>query len=675
MTNQEKKEQRDAEETLRENMERFRYISELTSDFAYSLRIEPDGSFGLEWITDAFTRISGYSIEEADARGGWLSLVHPDDLPFFHDRLQVLFKGKPQVGEYRIVRKGGDIRWLRMYSRPVWDETGNRVIRIVGASQDITEQKKTGDALRESEARARALLDATTDAAVCFDPEGIVLDLNAAYAKRFDKSREEMIGACIWDYFPPGIAEQRKKLTEQVVRTGEPIRTEDLRQGLWNDYVIYPVFDARGAVASVAVFAHDITARKKAEESLNEAKEAAETANRAKSTFLANMSHELRTPLNAILGYTQSLLRDPAAAESQKEKLTVIRKSGDHLLLLLNDLLDLSKIEAGHMQIRPADFNLLSFLSDMVSIFRVRAEQKKLRFRCEVAENLPTTVNGDAIRLRQVLANLLGNAVKFTRQGCIRFTVGLSRNRFRFRVEDTGPGIHPDELEGIFSPFQQSELHLGSTEGTGLGLAISKQLVEMMGGRLEVESTVGKGSVFHVDVDLPPVDSRVETVRPPKAPAAGYKGPRRRVLVVDDNDVNRAIFLDLLEPLGFDIAEALDGREGVEKAGEFKPDVILMDIKMPEMDGLEATRRIRRFSPPLQTVIIAISAGAFSEDEQNSKDAGCDDFIPKPFNVENFLETLRRHLDLEWIYKEATSKEFRIDKIRKLLGLSKENQP
>ncbi len=396
----------------------------------------------------------------------------------------------------------------------------------------------------------------------------------------------------------------------------------------------------------------EIAERRRTEEELQEAKEAAETANRAKSAFLANMSHELRTPLNAVLGYTQILQRDPSATGGQRDRLKIIQKSGEHLLMLLNDILDLSKIEAGHMEMQTTEFQLNPFLESIVNIFRIQAREENIRFDYEPSRDLPTAVEGDDIRLRQVLFNLLGNAVKFTESGGVRFYVSREEDRFRFRVEDTGPGISGDDLEKIFSPFQQAGSRTGKKQGTGLGLPISKRLVEIMGGRLEVESTVGEGSVFRVELQLPAVDSWEGVATPVNIPPSGYRGPRRRVLVVDDSLLNRAIFIELLEPLGFEIFEAVDGREAVEKTGEIHPDVILMDLVMPVMGGSEAVRRIRELSLPHRVAIIAVSASVFGEDRQESLDAGCDIFIPKPFSENDFLAKMGRCLDLEWIYGE-----------------------
>ncbi len=439
------------------------------------------------------------------------------------------------------------------------------------------------------------------------------------------------------------------------------------------------IFSNDGELLALEGFISDITERRRAEEEVKKhrdhlkelvaerteeltlAKNAAEAANLAKSKFLANMSHELRTPLNAILGYTQVLQRDPSATEFQHDRLHIIQQSGEHLLTLLNDILDLSKIEAGRMELHPAEFHLADFLKMLTENIRIQAAQKQLRFNYDPSPDVPAAVQGDEIRLRQVLINLLGNAVKYTEKGSVALKVTqVKRDNLQFEIKDTGHGIPPDELEQIFSPFRQAGRHAGKAGGVGLGLAISKRFVEMMGGELGVESSVGQGTRFWVEIPLPAVDSWTAATQRELSPIIGYTGQRRTILVVDDNPVNRAVLLDVLVPLGFEVVEADSGREGVAQAKACHPDLILMDLVMPDLDDFEATKRIRNEELGMRTeewtrpVIVAISASVFDMDQQRSVDAGCDDFIPKPFKADEVLNTLQRHLGLEWIFAEST---------------------
>ncbi|MCA1994513.1 MAG: response regulator, partial [Coleofasciculus sp. S288] len=383
------------------------------------------------------------------------------------------------------------------------------------------------------------------------------------------------------------------------------------------------------------------------------AEEAAEAANRAKSEFLANMSHELRTPLNGILGYTQILKKDKTLSDRQKNGIEIIHQCGEHLLTLINDILDLSKIEARKMELYPKEFHFPEFLQSLAEICRIRAEQKGIALIYKTVSPIPKVIRADEKRLRQVLINLLSNAVKFTEKGSITFKVGYQEGKLRFQVEDTGIGIAPEQLDEIFLPFQQVGEDSRKTEGTGLGLAISRQLVQLMGGELKVKSTVGKGSVFWLDLDLPEVFQEDDIAKVDERNIIGFVGSKRKVLVVDDKWANRSVLVNLLEPLGFEVLEATDGRDALNKAREFKPVVILMDLVMTVMDGFEATRRLRMIPELADVVVIAISASVFDFDKQQSREVGCDDFIPKPVREADLLEKLRVHLGLEWIYEAA----------------------
>lgn len=388
---------------------------------------------------------------------------------------------------------------------------------------------------------------------------------------------------------------------------------------------------------------------------LQKAEEVAQAANRAKSEFLANMSHELRTPLNGILGYAQILKRDKTLADRQKDSLGIIHQCGEHLLTLINDILDLSKIEARKMELYPSDVRFPEFLEGIAEICRIRADQKGISLIYEPLAKLPAGVRADDKRLRQVLINLLGNAVKFTQTGGVTFKVGDRNGKIRFQVEDTGVGMAPEQLEEIFQPFKQVGDHNRKIEGTGLGLAISRQLVDLMGGEIKVKSTLGKGSIFYFDLDLPEVTEWASATKFDLQTIVGFKGSKRKVLVVDDRWENRAILVGLLQPLGFEIVEATDGQDCLNKAAEFKPDLILTDLVMPVMDGFEATRRIRNSPDFTGVVVIATSASAFDFEQEKSKDAGCDAFLPKPVRAEDLLEKLRVYLGLEWVYEEGNS--------------------
>ena len=389
---------------------------------------------------------------------------------------------------------------------------------------------------------------------------------------------------------------------------------------------------------------------------LQRAKSAADSANKAKSDFLANMSHELRTPLNAILGYAQLLKRDPKLDERQSNAARTINESGSHLLTLIDDILDLSKIEAGKFELSPVALDLRGFTSGIADIIRIRAEEKAIVFVCEVSRDLPAMVLADAKRLRQVLINLLGNAVKFTDRGQVGLQVSLTsrsdtKARVKFEVYDTGVGISADKIDAIFRPFEQVGDLQRRAGGTGLGLSISRQLIQLMGSEFEVTSEPGEGSRFAFELTLP-IDSSIVGEPTEAAPVIGYEGGRRRVLVVDDLPKNRAVLAELLESFGFEIIQADGGEAALETVAAERPDLVLMDVRMPEMDGLEATRRLRA-SPELEsTPVIMLSAGATPDEQERSLAAGANAFLAKPVVVETLLQAIARQLPITLIYRD-----------------------
>lgn len=534
-------ERKEFEEALRESEERYRSTSGLTSDYIYSVIISPEGEIELDWATDAFSPLTGYSPDELTRRGGWPSIVHPDDVDHYQQqRDKLLLSGGSDVAIYRIITKAGDIRWLEDHRSATCDDETGHVYRMLGAARDITE-----------------------------------------------------------------------------------------------------------SVTS--------------EQALQQAKEAAEAANRAKSAFLANMSHELRTPLNAILGFTQLMGRDSSLNAKQREQVDIISRSGEHLLALINDVLEMSKIEAGRMSLDQKSFDLHNLLDDLVDMLTLRATNKGITLKVELSPNVPRYIYADEGKLRQVLINLLSNAVKFTDQGGIVLRVSCplkgSDDQLRFELQDSGIGIPPDKLDSIFDAFIQVVSGQQATEGTGLGLALSQQFVNLMGGEITVTSDLNVGSIFTFEIPIKKATESEIVSRTPERRVVGLKTEYSayRILVVEDHQESRQLLVELLKPFGFEIREAVNGLEAIEQWQTWRPHLIWMDMQMPVMDGHDTVRHIKASPEGDQTVIIAITASAFEEDRESILQDGADDFVRKPFREEMIYEKLAVHLNGEVLYQEFSA--------------------
>ncbi|HPX97315.1 MAG TPA: ATP-binding protein, partial [Thermotogota bacterium] len=416
-----------------------------------------------------------------------------------------------------------------------------------------------------------------------------------------------------------------------------------------------------GALA-VQVIARDITERREAEED-RIARKVAEEANRAKSVFLSNMSHEIRTPLNAIIGFAQILKRDSSLSPKQVEQLQTIARSGEHLLKLINDILDLSKIEAGKLQIHPSPFDLHKLIADIENMFRFRAEEKGLQFIVELKESVPQYVRSDEGKLRQILINLLGNSVKFTKIGGIvlRLKAGspgkeetLQKELCLFiEVEDTGPGIPEDEISQIFDSFRVSSAGRAAG-GTGLGLAITKNLLELMGGGISVSSQVSRGSIFRFELPIVRLENLEVEENRAKRTIVGLEprsGPYR-ILIVDDQKDNRELLRDLLEPIGFRVRTAQNGQEGLYLFERWFPNLILMDMRMPILDGYEATRKIKATERGRKTPVIAVTASAFEDEEKSVSATGVDGYLRKPVCPDDLFELIEKLLKARFLYKD-----------------------
>ena len=554
--------------------------------------------------------------------------------------------------------------WYYLQDRAIrW--TDGRIVRLEIAT-DITKLKEAEQTLRQNEKYLRSYFEQPLVGMMTISPEKGILQVNNTLCEMSGYSRKELLTMGWTEITYPDDASLDVDHFAQMLAGKIKAYTIDKRFVRKNGKIIYStisvscVHSDNGEVERIVVLAIDISKRKQAELALQEAKKAADIANKAKSNFLANMSHELRTPLNGILGYTQILMWDENTTEKQREGLEIIDSSGEYLLTLINDILDLSKIEADRVELYPTDVNFHKFLQGITDLFRVRAEQKGIDFIYEPLSYLPLGVYVDEKRLRQVLINLLGNSVKFTEKGTVTLKVGYHQGKIRFQIEDTGIGIGEEDLETIFKPFQQSGSDNYKAEGTGLGLAITERIVELMGGRIYVESTLGEGSTFWFAIDLPKAKNPIQEeqeIEKNLSPIIGFEGDAKIILLIDAKWENRSVIVNLLMPLGFKIVEASNGQEGIDKAIEIQPDLIMTDLVLPVVDGLEVVKCLRERLEFKHTPIFAVTASVFDYDQKQSYNVGCNAFIPKPFRAEMLLENLQKFLNLTWIHSKTSQKD------------------
>ena len=594
----------------------------------------------------------------------------------FLDRVHYLYAHPDLKSREEIALKDG--RTLDRYSCPMVGTDGTYYGRI-WFFRDITERKRAEDALRASEEKYRLLVDHQTDLIVKVDPENRFLFVSPSYCQVFGKTEAELLGRTFMPLVHEDDRESTAMAMENLFRPPHRIYVEQraltVEGWRWFGWADRSVLDERGQVAAIVGVGRDITDRKRAEgellayrdhleelverrtAELAQAKEAAESANRAKSMFLANMSHELRTPLNAILGFAALLRRDATATDHQRQNLEIINRSGEYLLALINDILDMAKIEAGRIQVEIAPFDLDALTRDIVDLMRVRAVEKGLQLLLEKAAEVPRFARGDEAKLRQVLVNLLGNAVKFTSAGgvTLRFGVAPSASGFRLliEVEDSGPGIAPEDRARIFEPFVQAGKPTGQ-KGTGLGLTITRQFVELMGGRIGVTGQLGQGSCFRVELPVEPVaESEIPDAEDEPGEVLGLEPGQGnyRVLIVEDQPESALLLRCWLEEAGFRTRVAEDGARGVALFQEWRPHFIWMDRRLPEMDGLEATRRIRALAGGREVKIVALTASVFAEQHREMLAAGMDEVMHKPIRSASAFDCLARQLGVRYVYR------------------------
>jgi PAS domain S-box-containing protein len=688
-------ERKAGEERLRESEQRYRRLVDTASEGIWEL----DEEYTTTLVNRRMAEMLGYEpLEMVGRKLG--EFVFEEDLEPLPRRIGARGQGLTERYEQRYRRKDGSAVWMYVSATSVRD-AGQSFMGSFAMLTDITERKRAEDELRKHQDHLEELVKQRTE------------ELAVLNQLVYGSLESADVGAWWIDFRETDTCHALDNTARMVGLKPDPTGQRAYKLSLWNKMqldtaALYPEhapvieqtlekfagaisgkyenfravhplalpdgsikwLDSRAEVAKrdehrqaqlMTGTVIDITKLKRTEADLEEAKARAEAANQAKSAFLANMSHELRTPLNAVLGFSRLLKRDPDVTPRQQETLDIIARSGEHLLNLINNVLDIAKIESGRVALEESDVDLPRLLSEIQSLMGVGAVEKGLRFALERDPDLPRFVALDAGKLRQVLLNLVGNAIKYTNSGGVKLRARLIRQDdderawVRFEVEDTGPGISQEDCQRIFFPFVQLGGQAPAEAGTGLGLAICKQYVEIMGGQIGVTSKPGRGSVFNFTIPVSVLPSVAEPEQPKLGRILGLAEgqPSYRLLIVEDQPENRLLLRRLLDPLGFELREAANGQEAVALFEQWHPDLIWMDIRMPVMDGLEAVRRIRATQAGADTKIIALTAHALDEESKPILAAGCDDLVRKPFREQELFDALVRHLRLKFIYEKA----------------------
>ncbi len=630
----------------------------------------------VEFVNPAYLKI--YQCQIIDILGKHFTSFLPQQDQYYLVALyESLLKKQVKINNQELRLQNRKGQWLTILIDMVLVELAESPPKVITFTVDITKRKQTEEALRHSEANMRCYFEQPLIGIEVVDAQGRIINVNSRFCELLGYSAKQLLNMTWQQITHVDDLQDVHGLFQRLVNGQIDSYNLDKRyicqdgQDLHTHIAVYsvqPMTETEYAAPQFIAMVQDIGKRKQAEEKLQlawaqaeKAQQEAEQANHAKSRFLANMSHELRTPLNAILGYTQLLQRDDQLTPPQQDGINVMHRNAEYLLSLINDMLDLSKIEVGGMGLQPSPFNLHILLNELAELFHGRALNKGIRFFFEMPPWLPEYVNADEKRLRQILINLLGNAIKFTQQGWVRLRVVCQASNtdrqcevFRFQIEDTGVGIANQDLEQIFLPFQQADNQPPAAEGTGLGLAIVHKLVSLMNGQLKVSSSPNKGSTFWLNLKLPVV-AHPHTLPHRTRTVIGYKHDAQqaplRILITDDRLENRQILHCMLRKLGFELRDACHGQEAIDIASTWQPALILMDNIMPVMDGLTAVKQLRQLPALKHTKIIMVSASAFAQDQHNSLSAGCNDFISKPVQLEVLLDAIKTLLQLEWVYR------------------------
>ncbi len=698
-------------------------LMNLLTEQGYTIYPASDGELALEFVQSTLPDLILLDIKmpgmdgfevcrrlKADDRSASIPVIFLSALEDEHDKVKAFQAGgvdyitKPFQQEEMLARVRIHLR-MRELTEGLEQEVETRTEELMVANkrlaEEIAERRQAGEELHRLTLFQQTILNSAPYSIVSTTPDGIITAFNPAAERLLGYTAAEVVDKqtpVIW-HDPQEIRQHALRLSEELgekippgfdVFTARPKRNlPEEREWIYirKDGTSVPVNlsvtmlsdDADHIIGFVGMI-YNLTERKQAEQELrrykdqleetvqqrtNElrlARDAAEAANKAKSVFLANMSHELRTPLNAILGFSQLMHKDLSLNTSQRENLEIINNSGDHLLRLINDVLEIAKIEAGKLQLEIASFDLHTLVREVSEMMRLRAQQKGVQLELDQSSTFPRYIKGDEARLRQILVNLVSNAVKFTEQGSVTIRLGSKHNlhhHLLIEVEDSGPGISSIDQKRLFRPFEQLSVGVSSQGGTGLGLAIVHQFVQLMQGEISVESELGKGALFRVKLPLEEAD-KAEMIHLSSKMHGAVTGlaPGQascRILIAEDQRENQLLLSKLMTDLGLEVKVAQNGEECIQIFKGWKPDLIWMDQRMPVMDGGEATRRIRELPGGDQVKIVAVTASALKEEEATLRASGMDDYVSKPYRLDEIYQSLEKQLGLTWEYAEEDS--------------------